>query len=143
MKNKSTKRAAGRKKLVWGPELYEIVFAGYETECWLWLRAKTAGGYGVFREAYAHRFSYESFVGPICPGFEIDHLCRNPSCVNPQHLQSVTHRENMRRGKQAKVTQETVEAIRTDTGLNREVADKYGLEESYVSRLRRRVARHH
>lgn len=45
----------------------------------------------------AHRFVYEELVGPIGEGLELDHLCRNTCCVNPVHLQPVTHAENMRR----------------------------------------------
>lgn len=44
-----------------------------------------------------HRYSYQTFVGPIPRGLVIDHLCRNRSCCNPEHLQAVTHKENMRR----------------------------------------------
>lgn len=46
----------------------------------------------------AHRFAYELHKGPIPKGLEIDHLCRNTLCVNPNHLEAVTHRENVRRG---------------------------------------------
>jgi hypothetical protein len=69
--------------------------------CWLWT-ASTTRGYGTLtidgRHTYAHRFSYELHVGPIPPGLDIDHLCRTPACVNPAHLEPVTHRENLRRG---------------------------------------------
>jgi hypothetical protein len=46
----------------------------------------------------AHRLVYERLVGPIPDGLELDHLCRNPTCCNPAHLEPVTHRENMLRG---------------------------------------------
>ena len=69
--------------------------------CWLWQLSLRANGYGqivVGEEVlYAHRVSYEVFVGPIRPGKEIDHLCRVRKCINPQHIEAVSHRENMRR----------------------------------------------
>lgn len=46
----------------------------------------------------AHRAVYEALVGPIPPELELDHLCRNPACVNPAHLEPVTRKENVRRG---------------------------------------------
>lgn len=70
--------------------------------CWEWTGSGTPKGYGVFayggRQGYAHRFSYETFGGPISEGLQIDHLCRNPGCVNPQHLDAVTPRVNTLRG---------------------------------------------
>jgi len=47
----------------------------------------------------AHRASYEAFVGPIPAGLTLDHLCRTPLCVNPWHLEPVTHKENLARGR--------------------------------------------
>jgi hypothetical protein len=46
----------------------------------------------------SHRFSYEHFVGPIPEDLTLDHLCGNPECVNPEHLEPVTHKENILRG---------------------------------------------
>lgn len=70
--------------------------------CWLWTGTKP-DGYGRFyydgAKRPAHRFAYELLVGPIPAGLEIDHLCRNHGCVNPDHLEPVTHAENLRRGK--------------------------------------------
>jgi hypothetical protein len=66
--------------------------------CWLWTGYVNNHGYGVFgrhrQTQYVHRFAYERLVGPIPEGLELDHLCRTPSCVNPEHLEAVTHREN-------------------------------------------------
>ena len=50
---------------------------------------------------YAHRFAYELLVGQVPEDLELDHLCRNRSCVNPSHLEPVTHQENVRRGRNA------------------------------------------
>lgn len=71
--------------------------------CWLWLAATNDDGYGIFRRAdgtnvRAHRWAWEAIVGPCPEGLEPDHLCRNPACVNPAHLEWVTHQENNRRG---------------------------------------------
>ena len=70
--------------------------------CWHWLGHLNPGGYGMFwevpRKHYAHRWSYEEFVGPIPEGLHIDHLCRVRHCVNPEHLEPVTCRVNLLRG---------------------------------------------
>ena len=72
-----------------------------QDSCWLWTAAKEPAGYGHFkkdgRPHPAHRVAYEMVVGPIPDGLDLDHLCRNPSCVNPAHLEPVTPRENTRR----------------------------------------------
>lgn len=72
--------------------------------CWKWIGARWSKGYGKFTEPVtqrrigAHVWGYKNFVGPIPEGMELDHLCRNPWCVNPEHLEPVTHLENVRRG---------------------------------------------
>lgn len=89
------------------------------TGCWLWTGAwirpyafgrisekgawGSQGGYGrvSFGDGtigYAHRFSYELHFGPITPGKQVDHLCRQHMCVNPAHMEAVSQRENMLRG---------------------------------------------
>ena len=75
--------------------------------CWLWTGPQSGKGwrerksYGVFsigpKKIYAHRYAYESLVGPIPEGRELDHLCRVKHCVNPAHLEPVTFVENQRR----------------------------------------------
>lgn len=70
--------------------------------CWLWQAATYPNGYGQFwngkRGQLAHRFAYETMVGPIPEGLDLDHLCRVRACVNPAHLEPVTRRENLLRG---------------------------------------------
>jgi hypothetical protein len=71
-------------------------------ECWPWL-ASTNQGYGRFfypskKSMRAHVFAYKLLVGPIPDGLRLDHLCRNRLCVNPNHLEPVTHKENVLRG---------------------------------------------
>lgn len=87
-----------------------------ESGCWIWLGCKVSGNpsrkhggkwtYGQFskhRDGWtklmpAHRAAYELYVGPIGEGLELDHLCRNTLCVNPAHLEPVTHQVNIQRG---------------------------------------------
>lgn len=71
--------------------------------CWLWT-GTTRRGYGrirdeppTYRALTASRVAYELYVGPIPEGMVIDHLCDNPTCVNPEHLEAVTQSVNLQR----------------------------------------------
>lgn len=74
-----------------------------EGGCLVWMASRNNSGYGTFaaggrRSTTAHRWSYEHHYGPIPTGLQIDHLCRNPLCVNPDHLEAVTPLTNLKRG---------------------------------------------
>lgn len=73
------------------------------TGCWCWSAAHfQSTGYARIKynshDGCAHVVVYKLLVGDVPEGLELDHLCRNRGCVNPAHLEPVTHRENMMRG---------------------------------------------
>lgn len=73
-----------------------------ESGCWEWVAEKSPHGYGQFwngeRLVRPHRWLYAYLYGDIAAGMVLDHLCRNPPCVNPGHMEPVTPSENARRG---------------------------------------------
>jgi hypothetical protein len=70
--------------------------------CWLWTAAIWPTGYAQYRvnrrTLRAHRYAYQVVNGKVPPGLDLDHLCRNRACVNPAHLEPVTHSVNLKRG---------------------------------------------
>lgn len=82
----------------WASDRERVVFytrEDSETGCWVWGTHIMPNGYGRLGRFLAHRLSYEAFVGPIPAGLVLDHLCRNRSCCNPDHLEPVTQYENV------------------------------------------------
>ena len=75
---------------------------GPRGDCWIWTGCHNGVGYGVIsskkKMMLTHRVAYEALVKPIAKGLVLDHLCRNPICCNPAHLDPVTNSENLRRG---------------------------------------------
>jgi hypothetical protein len=111
------------------------------TGCWEWIAYRDQCGYGWFRHEGrmhpAHRVTYKLHVGPIPEGHEIDHLCSNRGCVNPQHLQAVSHTENVRRSAAAKLTPAAVREIRASAAMGIELAARFGVVPSVISAIRR------
>lgn len=82
----------------------KVVLPPNRDDCWAWLgHHHQTKGHGIFtyrggKPVPAHRWGYERFIAPVPPELHMDHLCRNPGCVNPAHLEPVTPGENVLRG---------------------------------------------
>ena len=124
--------------------------------CWLWLGALINVGYGKFQTTKlqsSHRVSYELFVGPIPTGLQVLHKCDNPVCVNPGHLFLGTHSENMadrqrkKRGffpkgekhGRVKLNNGDVLTIRSSGETQETLARHYGVSQSLISQIKRKI----
>lgn len=123
--------------------------------CWTWNGARTKkefnGGYGKMHDGSnrrTHRVIWEALNGPIPNGLIVIHTCDNPPCVRPNHLALGTHKQNQqdkwKRGRgvighRGKIDQETADEIRllysTGTVLQRELGEKYGLNQATISEI--------
>ncbi len=133
--------------------------SGKPADCWLWRAPASTGRYGLFRlhgEKYLpHRIMYSVALGAFDPSLCVCHRCDNPRCVNPHHLFLGTHAENMvdmrNKGRAARVgargelsgrsklTPEQVLEIRADNRMQRQIAAAYGIDQSSVSLIKRRI----
>lgn len=91
---------------------------GYKTPCWLWGGRFDRNDYGTVydsksgKQTYAHLLFYEKHIGVVSFELELDHLCENRWCVNPSHLEPVTHAVNVQRSRSAKFTMELANEVR-------------------------------
>lgn len=123
------------------PHEYLEEEAGFSTPCWMWQRGKFKNGYGATRtpgdrrKKYAHRVFYERAKGPIPEGLDLDHLCRNRACCNPDHLEPVTRQVNARRGMKTRLTLEQAREIKAARGKHtmRELGERFGVSISAVA----------
>lgn len=93
--------------MTWTRERFLERVTGRPDGCWDWKGHHISTGYAIAAlprdgrkhcpKVTAHRLAYELFVGPIAPDLDADHLCFNRGCVNPAHVEPVTHKENIRR----------------------------------------------
>jgi len=114
------------------------------TGCWIWARNKSLDGYGLIRRSgkqqTAHRLFYERAFGQVPAGYELDHLCQNRSCVNPDHMEPVTHAENCRRSSTVKLDRRKAQMIRELSGqmTGKDIAVLFGVHKSTVNQIIRR-----
>lgn len=110
--------------------------------CWIWQLGQRRG-YGRAHDPAsrkgipAHRKIYTELVGPIPEGLVLDHLCRNPLCVNPAHLEPVTEVENLRRASNTILNMEAARAIRASSLSQTKLAAQYGVSQSTISAVKR------
>jgi hypothetical protein len=113
-----------------------------DSGCWVWQRRKDDFGYamrpkGGYRSERVHIQNYEEKYGPVPTGKELDHLCRNRACINPEHLEPVPHVVNVRRGRAAKVKESDVLAIRANkVSTHRQLAERFGVNRSTIRKIR-------
>jgi hypothetical protein len=86
-----------------------------------------------------HRINYEAKYGPVPAGKELDHLCKQKECVNPDHVEAVTHTENVRRGPHTVLDWEKVREIRRLAGTikNAEMGRRFGVTETQIGYILR------
>jgi hypothetical protein len=112
-------------------------FINQETGCWEWTAGKSSDGYAMMylegKMIYSHRWSYEYYNTAIPSKYIIDHLCRVRHCVNPNHLEAVTSKENTRRGDHSRMGWNNKE--KTHCPNNHE----YSKENTYIKNKKYRV----
>lgn len=115
-----------------------------ENGCWEWTATVNVNGYGSTqlggrkgKRVYAHRLSYEAYKGSIPEGLDLDHLCRNRKCVNPDHLEAVSRKINAHRGDGPRAARKYSDELVTEIRLKKQngatykqLRAEYGIAES-------------
>lgn len=113
------------------------------TGCWVWQLARTRTGYGSVKingkTCKPHRVFYERRFGSVPVGTEIHHRCENRACCNPDHLEAITHHDNVRKSARQKLTTEQLQELSTllETVAVRDLADRFGVTIGRIYHIRR------
>ena len=118
------------------------VYVDPTLRCWIWIKGTYPNGYGQActddgkcRPRQAHVMVWEWLYGDVPKGLELDHICHNHPCVNPDHLRAITHTENVQCGAHAVLNPEKVREIRrlSRNGVSRrKIAEHLGLRRNTV-----------
>lgn len=119
---------------------HRIEDRGFLTPCWIWT-GTLRSGYGVAliggKRTRMHRWYFERARGKIPAGLEPDHLCHQKDCVNPDHMEAVSHAQNVRRSKKHTILTmekaDVIRALRKQGALQREIAELFGVSQQTVS----------
>lgn len=110
--------------------------------CWLWLLARKPSGYGLIGRVkgrtarLAHKASYLAFVGDYDQSLQLDHTCKVPECVNPEHLEPVSQTENVHRSKATKLSAKDITSIRQSSLGQYQLAELFNVGQSHISRIK-------
>jgi hypothetical protein len=118
---------------------------GHVTPCWIYQGYIKPTGYGLVTvriegrktSRNAHVAFYETEVGPVPEGYELDHLCKVRSCIRPDHLEPVTHLTNVLRSSATRLTDEQVRYVLDSELGPAALARELGITREYVWALRK------
>lgn len=119
---------------------------GYMTLCMICISPpQTKAGYCRVilngKTVRAHRAMYEQEIGPIPRGMQIDHLCNQTDCINPDHLEPVTPLVNTQRSRATKLSEEDIAEIRVSSLSGNDLAEKFRVSRKYIYAVRSRRVR--